>query len=117
MALSASFAVFRVSAAEPAELAQFEPLPSIGLVLGGYVVPTLALLAGESQRRSFVRGHSLLVSGFCWCEGLGYLRILMTRPAPTVRPPSRIANRNPSSIAIGAINWTVISVLSPGITI
>ena len=25
----------------------------------------------------------------------------MTRPAPTVRPPSRIANRRPSSIAIG----------------
>ena len=26
--------------------------------------------------------------------------IFVTRPAPTVRPPSRIANRNPSSIAI-----------------
>ena len=36
-----------------------------------------------------------------------YLRILVTRPAPTVRPPSRIANRRPSSIAIGAINSTV----------
>ncbi len=41
----------------------------------------------------------------------------MTRPAPTVRPPSRIANRKPSSIAIGEINSTFISVLSPGITI
>ena len=46
-----------------------------------------------------------------------YFRILVTRPAPTVRPPSRIANRKPSSIAIGAINSTVISVLSPGIHI
>ena len=46
-----------------------------------------------------------------------YLMILVTRPAPTVRPPSRIANRRPSSIAIGAINSTRISVLSPGITI
>jgi hypothetical protein len=43
--------------------------------------------------------------------------ILATTPAPTVRPPSRIANRNPSSIAIGAINFTVIFTLSPGITI
>jgi hypothetical protein len=43
--------------------------------------------------------------------------ILTTRPAPTVRPPSRIANFRPSSIAIGWINSTVISVLSPGITI
>jgi len=34
-----------------------------------------------------------------------------------VRPPSRIANRNPSSIAIGWINVTVICTLSPGITI
>src|SRR6056297_872383 len=43
--------------------------------------------------------------------------IVVTRPAPTVRPPSRIANFNPSSIAIGWINSTDISVLSPGITI
>ena len=49
--------------------------------------------------------------------GEPYLRILVTRPAPTVRPPSRIANRNPSSIAIGAINSTCISVLSPGMHI
>ena len=60
--------------------------------------------------------------GPCWpdrrppCE-LRYLRILVTRPAPTVRPPSRMANRRPSSIAIGSINSTVIAVLSPGMHI
>ena len=43
--------------------------------------------------------------------------ILATTPAPTVRPPSRIAKRRPSSIAIGAISFTVIYTLSPGITI
>jgi len=43
--------------------------------------------------------------------------ILATTPAPTVRPPSRIANRKPSSIAIGAISLTVMLTLSPGITI
>ena len=42
---------------------------------------------------------------------------LATTPAPTVRPPSRIAKRSPSSIAIGAISVTVIPMLSPGITI
>ena len=42
---------------------------------------------------------------------------LATTPAPTVRPPSRMAKRNPSSIAIGAISVTVIPMLSPGITI
>ena len=57
------------------------------------------------------------------CTGLlpsgsaAHLRILVTRPAPTVRPPSRIANFRPSSIAIGWMSSTVISVLSPGMTI
>ena len=46
-----------------------------------------------------------------------YLMTVATTPAPTVRPPSRIAKRRPSSIAIGAINVTVIAMLSPGITI
>ena len=40
-----------------------------------------------------------------------------TVPAPTVRPPSRIAKRIPFSIAIGAINSISIATLSPGITI
>ena len=47
----------------------------------------------------------------------GYAMILATTPAPTVRPPSRIAKRRPSSIAIGLISFTVIETLSPGITI
>ena len=46
-----------------------------------------------------------------------YFRILETTPAPTVRPPSRIAKRRPSSIAIGLISSIVILMLSPGITI
>ena len=46
-----------------------------------------------------------------------YLMMLVTCPAPTVRPPSRIANLRPFSIAIGAINFTVRLTLSPGITI
>ena len=46
-----------------------------------------------------------------------YSMIFATTPAPTVRPPSRIAKRSPSSIAIGAISVTVIPMLSPGITI
>jgi len=42
----------------------------------------------DAQRRPFItRGY--------------YSMILATTPAPTVRPPSRIAKRKPSSIAIG----------------
>ena len=46
-----------------------------------------------------------------------YSITLATTPAPTVRPPSRIAKRRPSSIAIGWIRVTTILMLSPGITI
>jgi hypothetical protein len=43
--------------------------------------------------------------------------ISATTPAPTVRPPSLIANRNSFSNAIGVINSISIVTLSPGITI
>lgn len=46
-----------------------------------------------------------------------HLMIFVTRPDPTVRPPSRMAKPRPSSMAIGWISSTVISVLSPGMTI
>src|SRR4029077_2635546 len=46
-----------------------------------------------------------------------YLIIFVTRPEPTVRPPSRIAKRRPCSMAIGWISSTRMSVRSPGMTI
>ena len=46
-----------------------------------------------------------------------YFVILATTPAPTVLPPSRIAKRCPSSIAIGVMSFTLISMLSPGMHI
>ena len=48
---------------------------------------------------------------------LDYLRILVTTPAPTVLPPSRMAKRSCSSMAIGVISSIVIWMLSPGMTI
>ncbi len=50
-------------------------------------------------------------------SGSVYSMILLTTPAPTVRPPSRMAKRRPCSMAIGAINSTPKLTLSPGITI
>ena len=46
-----------------------------------------------------------------------YSTISVTTPAPTVRPPSLMAKFKPSSMAIGEISSTFITVLSPGITI
>ena len=48
---------------------------------------------------------------------LNYSTTLVTTPEPTVRPPSRIAKRLPSSIAIGLCNSTVNLTLSPGMHI
>ena len=53
---------------------------------------------GAFRQRSVTQDHSM---------------ILATTPAPTVRPPSRIAKRRPSSIAIGVISLTVMLTLSP----
>src|SRR5262249_22663626 len=51
------------------------------------------------------------------CPFAAYLTMSVTVPAPTVRPPSRMAKRTPFSIAIGAISSTSRFTLSPGITI
>ena len=48
---------------------------------------------------------------------LSYSVMEVTTPAPTVRPPSRMAKRSPSSMATGVISSTPICTLSPGITI
>lgn len=48
---------------------------------------------------------------------LDHLMTSATTPDPTVRPPSRIAKRIPWCMAMGAINSTSTSTLSPGITI
>ena len=40
-------------------------------------------------------------------QSSSYLRIFVTTPEPTVRPPSRMAKRTPSSMAIGVINSTL----------
>src|SRR5207253_293220 len=50
-------------------------------------------------------------------RGFDYCTISLMVPAPTVWPPSRIANRKPFSIATGVINSITSCTLSPGITI
>src|SRR5438477_9320396 len=47
----------------------------------------------------------------------GYAITFVTTPAPTVCPPSRMANRSPSSSAIGVMSVTSSVELSPGMII
>src|SRR3546814_8985694 len=65
------------------------------------------------------RGDDALAKAAAPCAAapVRHLMIFATTPAPTVRPPSRIAKRRPSSIATGLISVTAIFTLSPGITI
>ena len=46
-----------------------------------------------------------------------YSMISVTRPAPMVRPPSRMAKRWAFSIAMGAMRLITMLILSPGMTI
>src|ERR1017187_7219450 len=98
------FLVGLVLPAMPAELLHFQAFGGGLLVLGRRIVPVLALRALE---RNNVARHG----------SNSYLMISVTVPAPTVRPPSRIAKRNPLSMATGVISSTCKATLSPGITI
>ena len=50
-------------------------------------------------------------------ERTNYSLIEVTTPEPTVLPPSRIAKRRPSSIAISVMSSTFMTTLSPGMHI
>src|SRR5882762_9157614 len=102
------FLVRRLLPARVAELLRFQPLGVLLLVFRRCVVAVLAIAA--LQRNDFA--HRLILS-----RSARYSMISVTAPAPTVCPPSRIANRKPFSKATGVINVTSQLTLSPGITI
>src|SRR6056297_1997845 len=87
----------------------FYPLRVLPFVLCSRVIPSFALTARQNN----------VISNFLSCHNAIclYSIISTTTPAPTVRPPSRIANRNSFSIATGTISSISASTLSPGITI
>ena len=69
---------------------------------------------GENKRLTASRASpKMLDLGRTRC----YAMISLTTPAPTVLPPSRMANRSSFSIATGMISSASIATLSPGITI
>jgi hypothetical protein len=118
---SLRFLVSSVFATTAAELAEFEPLRRCLFVLSRHVVTTFTLTALEHNiiawHKSFpflVRSQWSVVSSPLTTD---YSITSVIVPAPTVRPPSRIANRKPFSIAIGVINSISNATLSPGITI
>jgi len=98
------------------ELLDLDPLRLGLLILGGRVILLLAL---NTLKRNDLARHDSALNSFSTAAGAPgrYSIISVTVPAPTVRPPSRMAKRNPLSIATGVINSTARFTLSPGITI
>ena len=90
------------------------------------IIAALTFCAGQCNNISHDFNLSQQLANKVMCHFIGtsprrrisdYLITSVTRPAPTVRPPSRIAKRMCCSIAIGVINVTSIVTLSPGMTI
>src|SRR4029077_13842815 len=102
------FLVRRLPAASVAELLRFQPLGMLLLVFRRCVIAVLAIPA--LQRDDLA--HRLILS-----RSARYSMISVTAPAPTVCPPSRMANRKTFSSATGVISDTSQLTLSPGINI
>ncbi len=105
--------------ATAAELFKLEPLRRCLFILCRDVIAAFALCALQYD---IIARHKSPSSNFNKLRTrhgptTAYSTISEMVPAPTVRPPSLIANRNPFSIAIGVINSISIATLSPGITI
>ena len=76
-----------------------------------------SLLNSCKSKRALRSLGTLFASLLCVRRIFDYSKILVTTPEPTVRPPSRIAKRSFSSMAIGVIRVHSMSTLSPGMTI
>src|SRR5258708_6714385 len=98
-----------VLAASTAKLLFFQLIGGLLLVLGRGVILTLALGAIETNDHSHwvlpssvTRGRTRRPAPLP-SNNLNYSTISATTPAPTVRPPSRMAKRSSFSMAIGVI--------------
>jgi len=101
-----------VLSAPPAVLSQHDPPGVIPAILLGRIVPLSALRTSQGDHDAVCSsGHSAFESSGA------YSMIAVRTPAPTVRPPSRMAKCDPTSSATGSISLIVRLALSPGMTI
>ncbi len=129
---SARFFVRCVPPTKRAVLAEADPIRMRAPVLGIGIVPVLALVARQcndlSRHRSGPTFRSVNISDRTGTHREEYPAVSPSpqpdysiisaiTPEPTVRPPSRIAKRNPFSMAMGVISSASMATLSPGMTI
>jgi hypothetical protein len=127
--MSFGFFMISVFAATATKLTKLKPVRRGLLVLSRYVVAAFAFV---TLKDNVIAWHNSFPISDCHLpianqpfnrqsainnRQCSYSITSEMVPAPTVRPPSRIAKRSPFSIAIGVINSTSIATLSPGITI
>ena len=113
-----------MAAAAAAKLFKLKPVRRVLFIFRRYVIALFALSALQNNVISwhFFSPLSLVLRPQQMTKNEGqmtniYSTISDTVPAPTVRPPSRMAKRRPFSIAIGAMSVISIWMLSPGMTI
>ncbi len=106
--LQFDFPVRGVGPAKRAELLKSQLFRGGLFVFRRGIVFTLAPITSKANLIS----HNV----FLW-PSLRYSIILVTTPAPTVLPPSRMANLRPSSMATLVMRSTSIFTLSPGMII
>ena len=136
----------RMRSTETAIFLELKPSRRLSLVLGRAVITTFTVgarqrndvphrpfpsgrrpapryyAAGTPNAQSAVAGRPYsrraISQPGCLRRGLAsYSTISEIAPEPTVRPPSRMANRSPFSNATGVMSSISIATLSPGITI
>src|SRR3990172_710593 len=122
--LRLGFFMHGVLSAEPAILLQVELVRRVPLVLGRRIVLALAFAASQQNDFPHFLNASLSIyfrgrkfSPYPLCLMPVYSITSVITPAPTVLPPSRMANRSSLSMAIGVMSSTLQLMLSPGITI
>ena len=120
---SLGFLMISVLAATATELTKLQPIGRSFLILSRNVVAAFAFVTLKDNVIAWHNSNPDSTFNRTYRSYKSYMSYSIysitseTVPAPTVRPPSRIANRSPFSIAIGAINSISIATLSPGITI
>jgi hypothetical protein len=114
--ISLRFLVDRVLLAGWTELLEGELADPLGPSRRA-VVPRFTLRARERDADPWPTAMRQPGAGRHGSDRGCHARILVTMPAPTVRPPSRMAKRCCSSSATGVMSSMVILVLSPGMTI
>ena len=107
------FLYFRTNPRNQDKLRQRDDLQT--LLLAYNIVNQLTFISIPNLKKDCpaIGGDSL----FYKLEPSNYFSIFVTTPAPTVLPPSRIANLPFSSKATGVISLIVTVMVSPGITI